>query len=330
MLSRIIYTDEDDGVSILRCLGDGPVIEVPDHIDDRPVLALADHCFAKEPSSRCRREVWKQAFFNGERWTKEPGGPAAASEGALRQAWDPEEIVLPASLRAIGDYAFYGCRSLRKIRFPAGSCSLGRGILVACHQVETLVFETEPGEWISPCMRDVLGEITYEVEIEAGGCCLYFPGYYEDSVENTPARIIDVVFEGTGFKYRQCFREGTLDFALYDSLFYTASVQELPETAARIAFDRLLYPVLLSDQAKEEYLSWLRARPEWLADWIFGDRQARGMEMLELLCREGFFDIGLLELFLEQASRRGRPEAVSLLMEQRRRLAPQRRRKYEF
>ena len=283
MLYGVDYTDTEEGVQILRCPGEGPVLEVPSCLDGKPVISLGDHALA---------------------------------------GTNLEEVWLPEGLRMIGDYAFYGCRKLRRISFPSTLTRLGRGVFVAVNHLEELVFREEAGGGTHRCMKEILEDLSYELEAVVCGSDgqerfrLLFPGYYEDSVENTPARIIQVTFEGTGYKYRQCFREGNLDLDQYDSLFYLASVQELPETVYRLAFDRLTGSYCMSRKAKEEYLGWLGQDIRRTAEHVL---QAGREEELDLLCRENWFNEERLDLFLSVAGQRGLAWAVSALMEIRRR-----------
>ena len=342
----IEYVIQDGEALILRCYGTGSTVELTGCIGDLQTGGLADHCFAPEPS-RFYREV--PHFFmktqTGRIFRSMDSG--ADLEGPAVCQDTLKEVILPSSLRRIGNYAFYGCRNLETIQFPAGSVQMGSGAFVACNHIKTLVFpdhsgygpgenpdtffagEERPAE--SSCMRDVLGEITYEVEAVVkgeAGYRLYFPGYYEDSRENTPARIIEVVFEGTGFKYRQCFRNGIPDFARYDSLFYLAGVQELPETVIRIALDRLMYPVRLSPDAKKRYLSWLEDGEEWAAAYILREENDDETKILRMLAENGWFSPERLRLFLNEASEKSRIEAVAVLMEEQRRCRSERKKKY--
>lgn len=103
-----------------------------------------------------------------------------------------------------------------------------------CRAVEQITFhEVTPAE---NGVSKVLGEadpgagdrdILYQM---ACRCRLTFPEYYEEAVENTPARIIDTHWHGSGYKYRQCFPETKLNLRLYDELFPLCSCQEFGDT----------------------------------------------------------------------------------------------------
>lgn len=318
MLEQIEYIENETGVMLCRCYGSGGALELPSCIGGRAVTQLADHVFAGEPSFALRSVPKKVAVLDalGGCWEQSDAGPLP--ELPQLCAGELEQIVLPGTIRSIGNYAFYGCRALKSISLPGGLRQLGAGAFVACNHLEELRFCCG-----TDCMKDVLGELSYEIEAvledEEGRetCRLLFPEYYEDSVENTPARIIEVRYEGTGYKYRQCFAGREIDFARYDALFYTASVQELPGTVLRLAIDRLLYPRGLGPEAREAYLSWLREHPGQTAQFCLR-QESETERILRLLFGCGYFTKERLELFLDRAEGDGDREAVSLLLEYRR------------
>ena len=116
-------------------------------------------------------------------------------------------IDLPKSIRVIEDYAFYRCLSLEEIHLYAGLQKLGCGAFMGCKKLKKIVIkEVEADIYF---LTEILYDFQYEVEVELyykDGTLvkLTFPEYYEESVENTPARIIEIVFHGSGYKYRQC------------------------------------------------------------------------------------------------------------------------------
>lgn len=88
---------------------------------------------------------------------------------------------------------------------------------------------------------------------------LLFPEYVEELEDLSPAHIFQRRIHGAGYSYRQCFDGGVLNFRQYD-----AALSELLErhdfsVAARVAVRRLAVPFVLSDAAKAEYLTVLRA-----------------------------------------------------------------------
>ncbi len=332
MVEYIDYLIKNGGATIVRAYGQGSIVDLPDTIEGLPVLGLADHCFAPEmsvriPKGQVRRwnllEGRIDASYQGashKDTPREGTSPASLSGEAL------EEIYLPGSLLEVGDYAFYNCYGLKRIHFPGSLERLGRGCFTAVNRLEEICFFLEGSDVTIPgMMKDVLGELNNEVdavlENAAGETVLrlIFPEYYEESIENTPARLINMHFEGTGFRYRQCFQGKDLDLARYDAIFPTAINEEYPPTVMRLAFCRLETPARLSEDAKASYLSYLKAQSQSAADYVLGDTHRY---LLRLLIREGYFKgegaKERLTLWMDMAAKRKAAEEVTLLMEQMR------------
>ena len=353
MLERMTYLEEKDGVSICRCYGSGTYIDMPSFVHGKPVTALKDHCFAPEASIRIDRTKLK-SVLRSEWQQEETGRTADATENITPSDIDHpmcalslREIDLPQTLKRTEGYAFYGCRNLRRLRFPAAFETLGGGNFVDCNHLQYLEFAFEPaaaaGEddrmngmarilQTPDCMKDVVVDINYEIEarILEGDrilCQLLFPGYIEDSEENTPARIIAVKYEGMGYKYRQCFKDRKLDFDAYDALFYFTSVQELPPTILLCAMNRLRYPVMLSEKAEKAYLDYLKSCPETVFRKMIKDED---LDILQMLMDRSYFDRERMELCLQMASARGNGQIVSMLMEYRREHFAERKKRYSF
>lgn len=339
MLEAIEYLEKDDGIFVCRCYGEGAHLSLPERIGNKPVTALADHVFAREPSFALRGISKKMALAtdgtsfipaqedDGIRNDTEPSltGKAMAADSI-------ERIELPCTLRRIGNYAFYGCRNLKTVTMGAALEELGGGAFVASNHVRELIFVTETEQPFVPAIRHVLSEISYEVEVcvlDSRGKELYrlhFPEYYEDAVENTPARIFEMKFEGTGYKYRQCFKDGQPDLTRYDALFYEASVQEFPPTVFQMCCDRLLWPVQLEAGPKEYYLQYLKKNIRRFAAWCMQDGAGKepvsgpeAMQIMQYLCDEHFWDRETLQVCHDTAIDRNRADIVSLLQDYRRR-----------
>ncbi len=319
MIEQIAYIEKDGGAVIVRCYGEGRSGDLPARIGDLPVIGLADHCFAPQQSGRI--PAWQLKWWKDTQQVY----PEMCAEGI-------EEIALPETLVEIGNYAFYGCDQLKRLYVPAHFARLGSGVFVAANHLETIYFATEEGQLNPPCMKEVLSELTYEIEAvltdEQGQerMRLTYPEYYEDSIENTPARIIEMRFEGTGFRYRQCFEKRTLDLGRYDDLFYTASVQEYPPTVRRLVRNRLMTPVLLKEEAKQEYIAYLQKEGRAVADEVIRDGMT---DVLDMLIREHYFTPELLKIWTDRAAEADQPYMTGRLLELERTMRPARQR-YEL
>ena len=184
------------------------------------------------------------------------------SEEEQRELQEIQEIRIPDGIRELGNYTFYGCRNLMTLEMTDSVKTIGGGSFTGCGALRKLHVLMEPGG--TSCIRDVVSETFHEVYVSirfrnsSEGAELIFPEYYEEGVENTPARILETHYHGCGYKYRQCFLEKKVDYQGYDRLFYLAKVNEKPEILLPMAMGRLLWPWDLGSQAEEEYLEYMK------------------------------------------------------------------------
>lgn len=226
-------------------------------------------------------------------------------------------IDLPKNIEIIEDYAFYRCLALEEIYLYAGIKRLGCGAFMGCKKLKKIVIKEVEDD--IHFLTEMLYDFQYEVEVElyyldGRFAKLIFPEYYEESVENTPARIIDIVFHGSGYKYRQCIRNRQMDYEKFDSIFTYAVAQEFTSTCIRIALNRLSTPIGLREAAKERYLAYLREQSKEAAKEICKDDNP---EILEVLAKAGYFTEELLREFQDRASAFGRAEMASYLLNYR-------------
>lgn len=226
-------------------------------------------------------------------------------------------IDLPKGIEVIEDYAFYRCLALEEIHLYAGIKRLGCGAFMGCKKLKKIVIKDVEDDIYF--LTEILYDFQYEVEVELyykDGRVVYltFPEYYEESVENTPGRIIEIVFHGSGYKYRQCIRNRQMNYEKYDSLFSYAIAQEFEPTCIRIALNRLKSPVGLKDSVKERYLNYLREESKRVAKQICKDDN---MEIVSMLAENGYFTEVLLQEFQDAASAAGRAEIASYLLNYR-------------
>lgn len=223
-------------------------------------------------------------------------------------------INLPKGIEVIEDYAFYRCLALEEIHLYAGIKRLGCGAFMGCKKLKKIVIRDVEDDIYF--LTEILYDFQYEVEVEIyykDGTLvkLTFPEYYEESVENTPARIIDIVFHGSGYKYRQCIRNRQMDYEKYDSLFSYAIAQEFTPTCIQIALNRLSTPKGLKQAVKERYLDYLREQSKELAKKICREDN---LEVLGVLAGAGYFTEELLKEFQDRAAAAGRAEVASYLL----------------
>ena len=224
---KFIYTRIKDEIRIDKIENPEAVIYVPEQFEDCPVTEL---------------------------------GPYVLAHSAV------EEIHLPPYVRKIGAYGFYECEQLKRIYCYSRVLDLGAGLFAGVPAVEYLDITEFPGE--RSCLKEMLAELRQTLRVQlhqmedAGTgeaeARLIFPEYYEDSVENTPARIVSIETHGCGHRYRYCFAGRVFQYRGYDELFPHVQVQEKEKLVTELALGRLLYPRELSEKFREHYLTYVR------------------------------------------------------------------------
>ena len=365
----IDYIDKSTYVILLRVYTESDTIQIPEQIDGKPVRELADHAFADEPSVLYAESEKRRAVRSGDCWTFQSAGAGASAapthfsgerterpDASVNAAVQNSErlstlppalcgrrlraVVLPDALAAIGNYAFYGCDNLKTVSFPASIRRIGSGLFNSCPALSVLVFRqaVSAAPPATPALlQEVLRTVNHEVEVRLqdpsgqDAVRLLFPEYYEEPKENTPARIIEIIWHGTGYQYRQCFLQRKLQYSQYDNLLPAADAQEMPQTLVRLCLDRLITPAELSRVHLESYVSCLRKQPDALWTFLLADQETDLTDWLRVLEHSGYFTEKLLDHMIDQASSAGRADASIFLMDLRRRMfRPSSRSKYDF
>ena len=321
MYLKLDYIIQNEEVCICRCYGYEEVLNLPEQIDGKPVTSL--YAYALSASRPVHAPEGVRQIVLGE----EERGFSEEKELSGEMV---REVYLPGSLKRIGDYAFYFCRNLHTLHIQGNLTDLGGGVFMWCKSLSRLVFTNISRD--NPGAKSVLGELTRELEAEltyedGTHLRLTFPEYYEESVENTPARIIEIHWHGSGYKYRQCFQSAGLNLKHYDELFPYAVANEFTDTCTRIAVNRLRTPLGLSEGAREQYLAYLREHGEEII------RQAvteDDLETVRLFASQELLNREMLEQATMLASRGEKAELGSYLMDYKREHFRTKRRTYEL
>ena len=354
-----VYT-ESDTIQIPEQIDGKPVRELADHaFADEPSVLYAESEKRRAVSSG---DCWTfqsagagasaaPTHFSGERTERPDASVNAAVPNSERRSTLPpalcgrrlRAVILPDALAAIGNYAFYGCDNLKTVSFPASIRRIGSGLFNSCPALSVLVFRQAVSAAPSAppatpaLLQEVLRTVNHEVEVRLqdpsgqDAVRLLFPEYYEEPKENTPARIIEIIWHGTGYQYRQCFLQRKLQYSQYDSLLPAADAQEMPQTLVRLCLDRLITPAELSRVHLESYVSCLRKQPDALWTFLLADQETDLTDWLRVLERSGYFTEERLDQMIDQASSAGRADASVYLMDLRRRMfRPSSGSKYDF
>ena len=251
------------GARILRVLGDSPCPVLPREVAGRPVTELGPYCFAARPVTQ------------GFRW------PADSQETHEVTGDFLEEVVLPDALRVLHSAVFYNCHRLRRVEAGPLLESLGSDLFTNCRSLQTFVLHAAPDE--DTGLKKLLGAVSADVAVEftgAPGARLFYPEYFEWLDENTPAHIFNHSIEGEGYRMRQCFAGGAVDFSAYDATFAQACVGETGEKLCRMALSRLLYPFALNTQAQTDYEAYLTEHPDAAFSLAIAGRDEAALRLL--------------------------------------------------
>lgn len=224
---------------------------------------------------------------------------------------DVEELYLPPGLVKIGAYAFYNCKNLRRITCYGRAVDLGTGLFAGVQTVEYLDITLFRGE--RSCLKELLSELRQtlrvrirEVEPDTGQVTqarLVFPEYYEDSVENTPARIVSIETHGCGHRYRYCFQNRVFQYRDYDAIFPHMKVQEPEALTAELAIGRLKYPLGLTETWAREYRAYLAEHWQTAARILIQADRVRRKDATNL-------DPGQLPWLVEQVLEQEAPDRI--------------------
>lgn len=248
---------------------------------------------------------------------------AFSEQGQLR------EIFFPDTIERIGAHAFYNCRMLKTIHMADGVTDIGDGAFKNCHEIA--VFDIIRKRADSKCLKGILSEVNNEVEVTLrygdGIAKLIFPYYLYNYEENTPARIINQVTEGSGVRYRECITGTDVNYAEYDRIFEDAMHIDVLDASWHIACLRLKYPYKLADEAQRRYRKYLRDNGPALA-----------MQMIEQEKYDSLKDFLSMKLLdnddlgkcIDMAREKSRMEGLGILLEYRKEEYGTRKKKFEF
>ena len=171
-----------------------------------------------------------------------------------------QAVRLPQPLQVLGNAAFYNCRKLEQLSFGPQVRSVGSDLFTNCHQLTRFVMRSAPEAPTG--LPPLLGALQTDLRLTFAPngtvlAALRYPEYWEELEENAPAHIFNRGIHGQGYRYRQCFTRGVVDYTAYDRTFEVALAEEDPTMLAELAFDRLRWPVALTEEARGQYTAYL-------------------------------------------------------------------------
>ena len=237
------YVQEKGQVTIVRYTAGEKRVEVPDQIEGLPVTAVGDYAFSKTGITH---------------------------------------LSLPHGVTRIGRYALYDCRDLGELSFTDSLRDIGAGAFTGCHHIGRIVLTLKEGE--VSVLKDVLMEVSEELEVSyqspEGEGLFLFPEFFEEGVENTPARIIEHHTHGSGLYFRNCFVSRRLQIGEYDKRFADARGEEGEELLLQLCLGRLRFPLHLEEEARRAYEAYLSEHLSQAIDLYGRKKDARATAFL--------------------------------------------------
>lgn len=312
----IEYLPSGDGAALVSCFGPAPELRLPARLNGRPLREICPYAFSAQKAAR---EHLPEGVLPVAARTE--GGSSFADGSKFLGGDFLRKAELPEGLRSIGEYAFYNCGNLSRLGLYGGDVQVGNGALMNCCALNRLDFFTSPAD--ITCLFDLLAEISGEIRVSfcgAGDFSVFlFPEFYEESVENGPARIFEHRILGAGYRYRQCFEGNVLKIEEYDAQFPVCVSQMEQETALGIALNRLRHPTGLRESAHAEYLAYLSENARAAAvRMVRGDNP----EGIAFLAELGVLSRESIAAAVAEASKAGQAECLGVLLNERHRLFP--------
>ncbi|WP_051538347.1 leucine-rich repeat protein [Butyrivibrio proteoclasticus] len=172
---------------------------------------------------------------------------------------DITSVILPGSIKILRGFAFHNCKNLEKIVLFDSLQDYYDGVCRQCDNLK-LIELTVRDSWYE-VVRNFLADsdkrLHFLLHQSGGDAYLTFPEFVYDFNENTMARTIQFSIAGSGYAYRECVDRRRIDYREYDSLFKAANVDG-SGVSQEIALGRLLYPVELSEAARDKYCSYVK------------------------------------------------------------------------
>ncbi|MDO4617385.1 MAG: leucine-rich repeat domain-containing protein [Lachnospiraceae bacterium] len=225
------------------------------------------------------------------------------------------EIRFPSSLERIGRYAFYNCEKLEKLLLYDDLKDVGTGAFTGVHRVHSICLYQQREDAAQTVLQELLSDFSETIQVTIQfpdrEVRLLFPEYYEQGIENTPARIIVNQFFGTGMKYRNCFVNRRLQMEEYDQLFPLAAAGERRELVCELALLRLMYPWRLQSRARQNYMSWIREQAEQILPVLIREKR---LEEIRLILEQAELPEQVREEAALLCAKEGFAAAVSLFM----------------
>ena len=177
-----LYQIKNEAIAILGCRSYDGLVEIPETIDGKLVTELAAYAFSEGWG---RREMLKAAgkilladaegnAQNGMEAEMNASSPEAVELPPVACCGHLKEIILPRTIKKIGNYAFYNCFELNTIRCYSTIEDVGSGLFTGCTGIRHMDIHIVPDR--RSCSKELISELRQELYVN----------YYTESELNLP------------------------------------------------------------------------------------------------------------------------------------------------
>lgn len=147
--------DGGEGAVIISYTGTAAEMEIPETIDNHPVIAIGDQAFNFLPIEaailpKTILHIGNMAFYQCASLKKVTMQEGVTSIGTCCFGGDPvlEEVTIPETVETVDDFAFLACASLKEVSFGPALQKIGTSAFQMCAGLSrvTLPEEAEIGE----------------------------------------------------------------------------------------------------------------------------------------------------------------------------------------
>ena len=224
----------EDSIRINKVYSSSPTIEIPELIDGYIVREIGNYCFYK-----------KEVDLSNSILSHEIRSSYHECSGS-----DVESVRFPSTLKKLGNYAFYNCRMLKEVFLPSNLMSIGSDAFMNCLRLNHIYYDCSI--FSVTILKQILTQITWDIEVDFIDGSIFYPEYNGSYDEVGPAHIFALNIEGEGFRMRQCFKDGKIDFDGYDACFEKLCAEESESCIFHVAILRFM-------MGSERYIPYLRA-----------------------------------------------------------------------
>lgn len=251
----------EDSIRINKVYSSSPTIEIPECIDGYIVREIGNYCFSK-----------KEVDLSNSILSHEIRSSYHECSGS-----DVESVRLPSTLKKLGNYAFYNCRMLKEVFLPSSLMSIGSDAFMNCLRLNHIHYDCSI--FSVTILKQILTQITWDIEVDFIDGSIFYPEYNGSYDEVGPAHIFALNIEGEGFRMRQCFKDGKIDFDGYDACFEKLCAEESESCIFHVAILRFM-------MGSERYIPYLRAHDLTSYLHVYKDICAMVEKLIEEKCMD--------------------------------------------